>query len=387
MARVRLERDGTWSSRVYLGRDALGRVVRPYKRFPRAADQSQAQRMADEWERGLRAGLLASGGLLADVLDRYVSMRERAGAAPSSVGEWRCFARKVRRLMPRASAAGVTTRDLQDFEGRLLAPRGDGGEGMSRNSVIAVHNFLRAAFGRVVAEGVRRDNPMAEVEKPRPERHEDASFSEWDMPLLAARLEGTIAEASPSATEYAVAVAAWLALVTGMRVGECCALRRRDVRPRDPSVHVCGTVTESGGLRRLDVTKGRRSRTVSVTERDIGRMRDVMAAQDAAIGGLGPDSPVVTTDGGIMRPSTVSARFGRMARELGLPPGSRFHMLRHTHATWLLASGVDIKTVSLRLGHASETTTLRAYAHALPGRDSAAARAFEESVLRAVAER
>ena len=156
------------------------------------------------------------------------------------------------------------------------------------------------------------------------------------------------------------------------------------MRPRDPSVHVCGSVTESGGLRRLDVTKGRRSRTVSVTRRDMDQIMAVIAAQDSEMEGLGPDSPLVTTDGSVMRPSSVSRRFARMARDVGLPRGARFHMLRHTHATWCLSHGVDLKTVSLRLGHADETTTLRAYAHALPGSDSAAAETFsaalEESV-------
>ena len=48
--------------------------------------------------------------------------------------------------------------------------------------------------------------------------------------------------------------------------------------------------------------------------------------------------------------------------ELGLPLVT-FHDLRHTHATWLLESGVDLKTVSQRLGHSSITVTADIYAH------------------------
>ncbi|WP_407929326.1 tyrosine-type recombinase/integrase [Alicyclobacillus fructus] len=40
-----------------------------------------------------------------------------------------------------------------------------------------------------------------------------------------------------------------------------------------------------------------------------------------------------------------------------------FHGLRHTHATWLLESGVDLKVVSERLGHSSITVTADIYAH------------------------
>ncbi|MCL6633526.1 MAG: tyrosine-type recombinase/integrase [Alicyclobacillus herbarius] len=40
-----------------------------------------------------------------------------------------------------------------------------------------------------------------------------------------------------------------------------------------------------------------------------------------------------------------------------------FHDLRHTHASWLLESGVDLKTVSQRLGPSSITVTADIYAH------------------------
>ncbi|WP_369123467.1 tyrosine-type recombinase/integrase [Alicyclobacillus suci] len=40
-----------------------------------------------------------------------------------------------------------------------------------------------------------------------------------------------------------------------------------------------------------------------------------------------------------------------------------FHDLRHTHATWLLESEVDLKTVSQRLGHSSITVTTDVYSH------------------------
>ena len=53
--------------------------------------------------------------------------------------------------------------------------------------------------------------------------------------------------------------------------------------------------------------------------------------------------------------------------------GLKFHELRHTQATLLLASGEDIKTVQARLGHAKASTTLDMYAHAMPEKDKEAA--------------
>lgn len=51
----------------------------------------------------------------------------------------------------------------------------------------------------------------------------------------------------------------------------------------------------------------------------------------------------------------------------------KFHELRHTQATQLLANGVDVKTVQTRLGHANASITLNWYAHSVPENDRRAA--------------
>jgi integrase len=63
-----------------------------------------------------------------------------------------------------------------------------------------------------------------------------------------------------------------------------------------------------------------------------------------------------------------------LAERLGLPEIT-FHALRHTHASMLIASGLDIVTVSKRLGHANPNVTLKTYAHlfAIDDRKAAAA--------------
>ena len=53
----------------------------------------------------------------------------------------------------------------------------------------------------------------------------------------------------------------------------------------------------------------------------------------------------------------------------------RVHDLRHTHASWLLAGGADLKSVMDRLGHAQIQTTQK-YLHTLPEADDKALAAF-----------
>lgn len=66
----------------------------------------------------------------------------------------------------------------------------------------------------------------------------------------------------------------------------------------------------------------------------------------------------------------------RRAVERSGVPRIRLHDLRHTHATLLLAAGLNAKVVSERLGHSSVSFTLDTYAHVIPGMQPDAAERF-----------
>jgi len=68
-------------------------------------------------------------------------------------------------------------------------------------------------------------------------------------------------------------------------------------------------------------------------------------------------------DGEPHRPLSLTYEFARFIRRLKDLPQVRFHDLRHSHATQLLASGVHPKIASERLGHASIGITLDLYSH------------------------
>jgi integrase len=72
---------------------------------------------------------------------------------------------------------------------------------------------------------------------------------------------------------------------------------------------------------------------------------------------------------------SITDRFDRLVRRAGVKRIS-FHGMRHTHATLLLLAGVNIKAVSVRLGHSSIQITLDTYAHVLPEMEQQAAEAI-----------
>jgi integrase len=64
-------------------------------------------------------------------------------------------------------------------------------------------------------------------------------------------------------------------------------------------------------------------------------------------------------------------------KSLKLPMVS-FHALRHTHASALIAAGLDVVAIARRLGHRSPNVTLKVYGHLFKPDDGAASRAMEE---------
>jgi integrase len=74
-----------------------------------------------------------------------------------------------------------------------------------------------------------------------------------------------------------------------------------------------------------------------------------------------------------------TATWSRVAASVGMPEVT-FHALRHTHASQLIDAGVDVVTISRRLGHASPTVTLQVYAHLFRKDDSKASDAINEAL-------
>jgi integrase len=62
------------------------------------------------------------------------------------------------------------------------------------------------------------------------------------------------------------------------------------------------------------------------------------------------------------------------------------HALRHTHASQLIASGMDVLTISRRLGHASPTITLEVYGNLFANTDDRAAQVIEAAITRPATE-
>lgn len=386
--RVWRDEGGTWRARLYLGARADGRPERPQRSFPQAKDEAEARELARKWAEGLGgAGPSAGMGLVA-LLAEYVEVRRAMGASPNSVHDYRTYLGYCRRFLKGTRAEGLGALDFTRFERTLLERGGAKGQPLSPTTVNGVHMFLRGAYKWMVKSGLAPSNPLTSAERPRPARSEAIALCEADFEALASWLAEVLPpDPTPGATprQVAHAMAMWLALHAGLRVGEACALRRLDVELARGILHVGGTVVERGrsGPWRKERPKSAKSRrNVSLTERELAQIRAYMDWQRSACGQTPSDAPLVSPDGGFCAPTAVSASFARVRRSLRIDTRATFHSLRHTHASWCLANGVDLVTLSERLGHASPDITARVYGHVISGRDEAAAKTFDELASR-----
>lgn len=378
-----------WYARPYLGRSSDNKPIQPYQEFPEAQTEEEAQAMADEWVDHLTANGLVDSAILTDLLYDYIDMRIAEGCSPYSAKSYRLFTRYVGKYLRGKNARDLTVLELNRFERALMKPKEKGGQGLARNSVRNVHDFLNGAYKYFVTNDICEFNPMMSVVKPRPENHEAQALNIGDFVTLYAQLESMLHQNEPDLKTFRkmmVAFAAWFSLVTGMRVGEVCAVRPIDVFVQPPYIHACGKIVEESGVKpyRVDVLKGRKCRNIDITEDDLKVIELFLEIRRIVCGEIDPTAPIISVDGSCVRPTTISNAFTALAEKLGMPKGFVFHDLRHTHATWILMNGASLRDVADRLGHVDEAITIRLYTHVVEGRGAYAAQVFNEATKRAI---
>jgi integrase len=103
------------------------------------------------------------------------------------------------------------------------------------------------------------------------------------------------------------------------------------------------------------------------------------------LGKAGAADPVFPRpDGSLWPPDRLSSTWSKTVAVLKLPKVT-FHALRHTHVSQLIAAGLDVVSVSRRVGHSNPTVTLGLYAHLFGNTDERAAAVVETALAGALA--
>ena len=247
--------------------------------------------------------------------------------------------------------------------------------GLSASTVYKMHAILHKALTQVLKWHMVPRNVTEAVRPPRPAPKE--------MRLLTSDEARSLLQAARGSGLEALYV---LAVTTGMRQGELLALRWQDVDIKNGTVSVRRTLTRNGGSIEMGEPKTKKSRrSIRLTPRAVEALESHLDCQLREMGILGDrykDRGLLftTSTGGPINPSNLRQRsFARLLKEARLPH-IRFHDLRHTCATLLLAQGTHPKYVQDLLGHATIAITLDTYSHVMPGMGDQTARAMQDAL-------
>jgi integrase len=249
----------------------------------------------------------------------------------------------------------------------LAGGRKDGKDGgLSPRSVGHMHRVLKQALGQAVKWQDLTRNPADAVEPPMVEWK---PMKTYDLPQTAELIEAV--RGTP------IEMAALLAVLCGLRRGEICALRWRNVDLVTGQISVVESLEQTKAGLRFKSPKSGKGRTVALSATMVEELRAhrILRAEDMLKLGqaLSDDDLVIAhADGSIVQPIYISQHWARTIRKTELAH-LRFHDLRHAHATHLLANGVHPKVASERLGHSRVGITLDLYSHVMPGMQEDAA--------------
>ena len=253
---------------------------------------------------------------------------------------------------------------------------------LAPRTVHHMHRVLAQALKQAVRWRKLPRNPCDDVDPPKVERRE---MKVWDVATTATALE--------LVRPWRVHVPVLLAALCGLRRGEIAALRWRNIdltRNTGAQIAVVASAEQTKAGVRYKQPKNGKGRTVALPLIMVAELRAWRLKQAEELLRLGvrlTDDTFVCAreDGSPTQPNSIGHAWDRFIAATDLPR-IRFHDLRHSHATAMLAAGVHPKVASERLGHSRVALTLDTYSHVIPGmQEDAVAKidaAFEAALLK-----
>jgi len=375
-----IERRGkAWRIRFNLGADP---VTKKYRYSPwRTVHGTKADALAAsaEYRREIEGGLRldADKVTFAGFAEWYLSQRRSQGSfAPATLTHDSNQIKLLNKLIGDAVLSEIDVITVSNINATL------GNQGKPAGAIRRAFAVLKKILKAAVDNDLILRNPCDRVRPPKVNKPDIHFLDEKEAGRLISSLDALMELTEKKGSDDAGlvvlksrAVATRLALVTGARRGEVLGLTWGNVSFEDERIRIIQQFTQDG----IRTTKTERAkRIIALDEKSLRVLLWWKGVQAAYLHTLGIEqgavTPVITDElGGFHDPDNFSRWWRAFTQSNGFD-GLRFHDLRHTQATLLIAQGVDIKTVQTRLGHEKASTTLDIYAGVMPGKDREAAR-------------
>lgn len=361
--------ESTWLVRVFMGRDANGKVRYHSKTIHGTRKDAIRYRNKVRTEHDVGAFIQPSRQSVADYLRKWLETSAKQRVSEKTLEDYSSHVERY--LIPALGALRLSELRPPEIQ-KLYA---DMSERLSPRTVRYVHSTLRSALEQSVRWGELARNPSTLVDLPQQKRREMRVLDSEQVGRLLAAAEGTRFHAL------------WLLLVTtGLRPGEALGLKWNDLT--NGKLHVQRTLVRCAGGWSLEEPKTDRSRRVvplpptavrSLAQHRRSQLEERMLA---GISYSDLDLMFASKTGEPLEFRVVARRYFKPLLRLAELPDIRPYDLRHTHATLLLKGAEHPKVVSERLGHSSTVMTMDVYSHVLPDMQQSAAEKVEELLFR-----
>lgn len=231
--------------------------------------------------------------------------------------------------------------------------------GLSIKTVKEHFVLLKKSLDKAVEDGEMMFNPCHSVSFPKQIRNEVHALEQEDQDKLEEKITDKFIPNSP--------LTAKVALYAGLRNGEVCALKIKDIDFSKGLINVSKTLYRTRTKNNkteivISKTKNKRQRYVPITD----ELRKSLTSYIQSMPPEKRNDPeqflFVNKRGKPLEPRRLLFHFKKLLKEAGLA-NIRFHNLRHTFATRCLECGIDMKIVSKILGHSTIQITADLYTH------------------------
>ncbi len=357
----------SWRIKYDLPRDENGarRIAYATVKGTRAEAEKERRRLLTALDKGMHVD--PSALTVTEYLDDWLDNVAPATVAPKALERYRGLCRN--QIKPHL---GVT--QLQRLRPADIAAwhQALGKTRISVGTIRLAHGILRTALAHAAAVELVERNVASLIKPPTVARTEVEILNAEQIADVVKKLEG-----------HSVYPFAVLAIGTGARRGELAALRWSDINLDAATVRIERALEKTTGSIRVKAPKSAAGRrTVSLPTFAVDALRNhrrqtLELRIAVGAGAIPADAPVFgDLEGNWPNPQIFTERWRDAVTSLKLPKVT-FRALRHSHASALIAAGLDVVTVSRRLGHASPALTLSIYSHLFTNKDAEAAAAID----------
>ncbi|MBQ9021922.1 MAG: site-specific integrase [Eggerthellaceae bacterium] len=362
---MRRRGDGdTWEITLSHKDPMTGELVRTYH-YVTARTEKQAAKARDELILELERKGMASVTQITvrEFLDAFLEHKESSKVIePATMRDYRHSVKLICKYLDVEQLSEVNIPAVSKMMANMTA------DGYAPKSVAKPFRLLKQALNWALAQDLIVKNPCNFCKPPKRVKTPINALTRTDR----SRMLDLARRAQPAPLGIAIE----LALTTGMRRGEICALKWSDLNENSTITvnHALGN-GEGGFYLKAPKTESSR-RTIPLTSHTYNLLCAVRtdALRNAhEFGFYGRDAYILGTQETNSRPynpTQLGKDFAAFCKMNGF--NCTFHDLRHTFATMMIANGCDVRTVASYLGHSSVSMTLDIYADVDPDAKKAA---------------